>query len=140
MPQGQVYQLRCSIEKENFETHNFDLYINIGLQVDPIFKVPYRYWMISLVSIAGFIAVIGGYRAYRYIKTPVFVRKVNKVQKIISKKKVLSVTHIVPTTEKWLLTQFGQEWKAFGLDLASKLNVKNINLAIALMSGIKQST
>jgi fibronectin type 3 domain-containing protein len=128
MPQGQVYQLRCSIEKENFETHNFDLYINIGLQVDPIFKVPYRYWMISLVSIAGFIAVIGGYRAYRYIKTPVFVRKVNKVQKIISKKKVLSVTHIVPTTEKWLLTQFGQEWKAFGLDLASKLNVKNINL------------
>jgi fibronectin type 3 domain-containing protein len=124
LPQARLYQLRCAIEKDNYETEYFDIYLNIGYQVDPVLNVPYYYWMIGLISAGAFAAMIGGYRVYRIAKTPIFVRRIQSIQSIMSKNKLIKSSKLAPSFEEYLVAQFGADWKAFGLDLGGKFGIK----------------
>ena len=62
--------MSVTFEAKNFTSVTFDVRLIVSYPVDPIFGVPYLYWIIIAVGIGIGIAILGAVRAVQISRIP----------------------------------------------------------------------
>ena len=66
------------LSKANYATAKISLTLSVGLPADPIFGVPYLYWIIIGVTIIAILALFGIVRYVQYSNIPLIVKEINR--------------------------------------------------------------
>ena len=126
LPVLSQYPLLCTVHITNYTQTTFSIYLNIGLPVDPILHIPYLYWLIGVIVIGSFMAIVISFRVYRKATIPIELQNLDMIRNQISKKKAISRRRLGKTKDEEILKQFALDWRVLGLNLGDILGIKQI--------------
>jgi len=126
LPEDSEFQILCHFEKLNYTTQEFKIYIQVGLRVDPVFHVPYRYWMIAAITIGSFLALSFARSAYMKATIPMTIQNISKISKIIKKGKIAPDKKFEPTAPEQAYLLFNASWSILELDMKDALGITEI--------------
>ena len=112
-----------SISKEDYISEEFS--ITIVIEMEEMFPgIPTFYLLLGLIMILGSVSSIAAYRVYKYITTPIFVRKVSAMKKAIHREKPISESLLYRSKEIFIGERVKNKWEKIGLSLAEILGIK----------------
>jgi hypothetical protein len=125
LPEDSELTIVCKFDKDNYTSQEFNILIQIGLKVDPILKIPYRYWIIFAVTFGSFIALAVARSAYLKATVPMTIQNINRVANIIKKGKLAPDRKFELSSTEEILKVFSSNWSLLQLDLGVALGLSS---------------
>ncbi|MHA1339693.1 MAG: hypothetical protein ACTSRZ_08355 [Promethearchaeota archaeon] len=126
---GESYTAYIQFSKVNYTDNTFAVKIRIDLPVDPWFGIPWVYWGIIIGISAGFFIFIYVRKQILLKQVPVILRRIDKMIKIISKKRPAPDMKWALSPEEEKYAKFSRLWKSLKLDMlpALDLSIKDLS-------------
>ncbi|MFX1572394.1 MAG: hypothetical protein ACFFB0_06565 [Promethearchaeota archaeon] len=111
------------ISKENYVSEEFS--ITIVVEMEEIFSgIPIFYFLLGLITSISLAGSIVGYRVYKNVTTPTFVKRVRAMKKAIEGEKEISESLLYPSKIEFIGRRVKSKWDKLGLSLADILRIK----------------
>jgi hypothetical protein len=124
LTETQTYLLEIKIEQTNFAPFQMTIHITMNYAIDPVLKVPYRYWIVIGISLTIALGALIIIRQVQKSRIPITIKWINSYEKLITKNKPLPDKKFATPRAELLDEQFGKQWSTIGLDLAGILGIK----------------
>ncbi|MBN1217107.1 MAG: hypothetical protein JXA99_16930 [Candidatus Lokiarchaeota archaeon] len=111
------------IEKENYETIDFEFNIVVGM-IEIIPGFPMFYFLMIVIGIGAITGSLVGYRYIQIARIPEFIKKSRKLKKEINSNKTISDSTLYPSKEFFIAKILGDKWKKLGLSLEDTLRLE----------------
>jgi len=111
------------ISKEDYISEEF--IITIVVEIEEIFSgIPTFYFLLGLITTISVVGSIVGYRVYKNVTTPTFVKKVRAMKKAIEGEKEISESLLYASRIEFIGERVKNKWNKIGLSLADILRIK----------------
>ncbi|MHA1393499.1 MAG: fibronectin type III domain-containing protein [Promethearchaeota archaeon] len=136
LTENEIYTIKCSVSKYNYTEYQFEIYLNVGFRVDPVFGIPYRYWMIGGITILALASIVTVRKFYLKATTPIIIQNINTCIKIIRKKKRAPKRRWAKLPQEEIASKFDYLWKQLSLDVRESLEIPKLKGTVASVDAI----
>ena len=116
---------------ENYTTVDIPVTVAVGFSVDPIFHIPYMYWLLVGGMVAIIVSILFINYGIRNARIPLIIKRISKAEKIILKNQAAPEQHLTLTLEQEIFKRYGQDWAEMKLDMLYALGLSKEDIRAA---------
>ncbi len=116
---------------ENYTTVDIPVTVAVSFSVDPIFHIPYMYWLLVGGMVAIIVSILFINYGIRNARIPLIIKRISKAEKIILKNQAAPEQHLTLTLEQEIFKRYGQDWAEMKLDMLYALGLSKEDIRAA---------